>query len=57
MTNALSADGVVLLGDLHFGVAHEVAGIAHDVSILIDQEHVVGLDAGGSVGVAGALNL
>ena len=36
---------------------HEPARIAHDVGILIDQEHVLGLDAGGSVGIAGAVPL
>ena len=51
----MSADGEVLLGDLHFSVAHELAGVAHDVGILIDQEGVVGLDAGGGVGVVGAV--
>ena len=47
--------GEVLLGNLNLGRAHEPAGIAHDVGILIDQEGVVGLDAGGGVGVVGAV--
>ena len=34
---------------------HEPARIAHDVGILIDKEGVVGLDAGGGVGVVGAV--
>ena len=45
----------ILLGNLNRGGAHEPAGITHDVGVLIHQEGVVGLDAGGGVGVVGAV--
>ena len=45
----------ILLGNLNFGGTHEPAGITHDVGVLIHQEGVVGLDAGGGVGVVGAV--
>ena len=47
--------GEVLLGHFDVGRAHVAAGVAHDVGILIDQEDVVRLDAGGGIGVAGAV--
>ena len=34
-------DGEVLLGNLNLGGAHVVAGVAHDVGVLIHQEDVV----------------
>ena len=49
--------GEVLLGNLNLGRAHEPAGIAHDVGILIDQEDIVQLDAGVRVGVVRAVPL
>ena len=48
-------DGEVLLGNLDLGGAHVVAGVAHDVGVLIHQEDVLGLDAGLSIGIAGAV--
>ena len=47
--------GVVHLRHFHISGAHELAGVTHNIGILIDQEHVVLLDAGVGVGVAGAV--
>ena len=49
--------GEVLLGNLNLGRAHEPAGIAHDIGILIDQEDIVQLDAGVRIGVVRAVPL
>ena len=49
--------GEILLRNLNLSRAHEPAGIAHDVGILIDQEDIVQLDAGVRVGVVRAVPL
>ena len=57
IVTAASLSGEVLLRNFNLGGSHVVTGIAHDVSILIDQEGVFRLDAGFGVGIAGAVPL
>ncbi len=49
--------GEILLGNLNLCGPHVVTGITHDVSILIDKESIVRLNACVNIGVVGAVPL